>query len=92
MRHVPAGSLEIAGGCSGLHFFIVGVAIAALYGELNRDSLRTRVQLVALAALLARHGVEIDPGVKYVTAEGEGGSAALRRSCPTATAPGRRAC
>jgi exosortase A len=50
---LPAGSLEIAGGCSGLHFFIVGVAIAALYGELNRDSPRTRVMLVVLAALLA---------------------------------------
>jgi exosortase A len=50
---LPAGSLEIAGGCSGLHFFIVGVAIAVLYGELNRDSLRTRVRLVVLAAVLA---------------------------------------
>lgn len=50
---LPAGSLEIAGGCSGLHFFIVGVAIAVLYGELNRDSLRTRLKLVALAAVLA---------------------------------------
>lgn len=50
---LPAGSLEIAGGCSGLHFFIVGVAIAVLYGELNRDSLRIRAQLVVLAALLA---------------------------------------
>jgi exosortase A len=50
---LPAGSLEIAGGCSGLHFFIVGVAIAVLYGELNRDSMRTRLKLVALAALLA---------------------------------------
>lgn len=50
---LPAGSLEIAGGCSGLHFFVVGVAIAVLYGELNRDSLRTRVKLVLLAALLA---------------------------------------
>ncbi len=50
---LPAGSLEIAGGCSGLHFFIVGVAIAVLYGELNRDSMRTRVKLVMLAALLA---------------------------------------
>ena len=50
---LPAGSLEIAGGCSGLHFFIVGVAIAVLYGELNRDSWRTRLQLVGLAAVLA---------------------------------------
>jgi exosortase A len=50
---LPAGSLEIAGGCSGLHFFIVGVAIAVLYGELNHDSWRTRLKLVVLAALLA---------------------------------------
>ncbi len=50
---LPEGSLEIAGGCSGLHFLIVGIAIAVLYGEINRDSLWTRVKLVALAALLA---------------------------------------
>ncbi|MET0534961.1 MAG: exosortase A [Steroidobacter sp.] len=50
---LPAGSLEIAGGCSGLHFFVVGIAIAVLYGEVNRDSLRTRVKLVVLAAVLA---------------------------------------
>jgi exosortase A len=50
---LPAGSLEIAGGCSGLHFFIVGVAIAVLYGEMNRDSWWTRVKLVVLAAVLA---------------------------------------
>lgn len=50
---LPSGSLEIAGGCSGLHFFVVGIAIAVLYGEINRDSPRTRVKLVVLAALLA---------------------------------------
>ena len=50
---LPAGSLEIAGGCSGLHFLIVGIAIAVLYGEINRDPWRTRVKLVVLAALLA---------------------------------------
>ncbi|WP_116812495.1 exosortase A [Steroidobacter cummioxidans] len=50
---LPAGSLEIAGGCSGLHFLIVGIAIAVLYGELNRDPWWTRVKLVVLAAVLA---------------------------------------
>jgi len=50
---LPSGSLEIAGGCSGLHFFIVAIAIAVLYGEANRDSVRTRFKLVALAAILA---------------------------------------
>lgn len=50
---MPAGSLEIADGCSGLHFFVVALAIALLYGEVNRDSMRTRVKLVIFAAVLA---------------------------------------
>ncbi len=50
---LPEGSLEIAGGCSGLHFLIVGIAIAVLYGEINRDSWPTRAKLVVLAGLLA---------------------------------------
>jgi len=50
---IPAGVFEIAGGCSGLHFFIVGVAIAVFYGELHRDRLATRVKLVALAIVMA---------------------------------------
>jgi exosortase A len=51
--HIPAGVFEIAGGCSGLHFFIVAIAIAALYGELQRDSLRVRLALVMLAGSIA---------------------------------------
>jgi exosortase A len=51
--HIPAGTFEIAGGCSGLHFFIVAIAIATLLGELDRDRLRTRVLLVVLAAIMA---------------------------------------
>jgi len=50
---IPAGVFEIAGGCSGLHFFIVGVAIAVFYGELHRDRLATRVKLVALVIAMA---------------------------------------
>lgn len=50
---LPAGALEIADGCAGLHFFVVGLSIAALYGEINRDSMRTRLKLLAFAALLA---------------------------------------
>jgi exosortase len=50
---IPAGVFEIAGGCSGLHFFIVGVAIAVFYGELHRDRPGTRVKLVALAIAMA---------------------------------------
>jgi len=50
---IPAGVFQIAGGCSGLHFFIVGVAIAVFYGELHRDRLATRLKLVALVIVMA---------------------------------------
>ena len=51
--HLAAGTFEIADGCSGLHFIIVGLALALLYGEVNRDSIRTRLVLVSLALFLA---------------------------------------
>jgi exosortase A len=50
---LAAGTFEVAGGCSGMHFFIVALALAVLYGEVNRDSLKVRVQLVLLASALA---------------------------------------
>lgn len=50
---IPAGTFEIQGGCSGLNFLLVGVAIATLYGELQRDSLRIRAWLLVIAASLA---------------------------------------
>lgn len=49
----PVGAFEIADGCSGLRFFIIGLAVAALYGELNRDTPRVRLQLCLLAAVLS---------------------------------------
>ena len=33
--HIPNGSFVIEEGCSGLHFMIVGLAVAALHGELR---------------------------------------------------------
>ncbi len=50
---LAAGSFEIAGGCSGLHFMISALAIAALLGELNQDTLRRRCKLLVLAAGMA---------------------------------------
>jgi len=50
---VPAGRLEIEEGCSGLHFLIVGLAMAALYGEVSRDSLRQRLVWLGLMGVLA---------------------------------------
>jgi exosortase len=50
--HIPNGTFEIQEGCSGLHFMIVGLAVAALHGELRRDPWRTRVaQLTLMTAL-----------------------------------------
>jgi EpsI family protein len=51
--HIPEGTFAIEGGCSGLHFLVVGLAIAAYYGALHRDNARNRVLLLALAAVLA---------------------------------------
>ena len=51
--HIPNGSFVIEEGCSGLHFMIVGLAVAALHGELRRDPWRTRVAELALMAALA---------------------------------------
>lgn len=51
--HIPAGSFEIAGGCSGLHFLVVALAIAALQGQLDRNDLRSRFLLSGIAAALA---------------------------------------
>ena len=51
--HIPEGVFEIAEGCNGMHFLIVAVASAAMFGELHRDSFPMRVRQVLLAAALA---------------------------------------
>jgi exosortase A len=50
---IPAGSFEIADGCSGLHFFIVALSVSVLYGAINRDRWTMRLKLVAFALALA---------------------------------------
>lgn len=51
--HLASGTFEVAGGCSGLHYVIVSLALAALYGEINSDTRRMRLQLLAMAGALA---------------------------------------
>jgi exosortase A len=51
--HLPAGTFEVAGGCSGLHYIVVGAALAALLGVLNHERWRTRAVLVIVAIALA---------------------------------------
>jgi exosortase A len=50
---IPGGTFAIADGCSGVHFFVVSLTVSLLYGEINRDTPRTRAKLVAFALLLA---------------------------------------
>jgi exosortase A len=50
---IPAGTFEIVGGCSGLNYFVTAVFIAVVLGELDRDDLRSRCLLVAVAVGLA---------------------------------------
>lgn len=50
---VPAGVFEVADGCSGLHYLMVGVATGALYGELHDQDVPRRALLLALAGTLS---------------------------------------
>jgi exosortase len=54
--HIPNGTFAIEEGCSGLHFMIVGIAVAALHGELRADPWKTRVAQLAFMAALALLG------------------------------------
>jgi len=47
---LPAGTIEVAGGCSGIHSFIVGLALAALYGVLFDLPRRRKLWGLALMA------------------------------------------
>jgi exosortase len=51
--HLPAGVLEIEEGCSGLHFLMVGLAMATLYGEVSHDPPRLRLLWITLMGALA---------------------------------------
>jgi exosortase len=53
LAYLPNGTFEVARGCSGINFFVVGLAIAALLGELEEGSIARRAMLLATAGLLA---------------------------------------
>lgn len=50
---IPSGWFEVAGGCSGLHFFIVAGALASLYGHLYYRRLRTSLMLLGAGLAMA---------------------------------------
>jgi len=51
--HIRSGVFEVEQGCAGLHYFVVALTLAAMYGELERAAVRTRLSLLALAAAIA---------------------------------------
>ena len=51
--HIPEGWFEIAVACNGLHFVVVALAIAAVHGEIDDDSLGSRLLLMGIAGVLA---------------------------------------
>lgn len=51
--HLPAGIIEIARSCSGLHEFIVGLALATLYGKVAGEPMRRRLLWIAVMGVLS---------------------------------------
>jgi exosortase A len=47
--HLPAGTFQIAEGCSGLKFLIVGMSLGAFYGLAFLHTWRARILLLAIA-------------------------------------------
>lgn len=50
---IGVGTFEIAHGCSGLRYLLVGQSLALMYGELNFRTVRARVILFASSVFLA---------------------------------------
>lgn len=50
---INAGTFEVAPGCSGLGMLLVGLAVAGLYGEMQRQPASRRLMLLAFAGALS---------------------------------------
>jgi exosortase len=58
---LPGGTIKIAQACAGLNGVVIGLTVAALYGEIVRDPLRRRLLWLGLMGILAlaSNGVRI---------------------------------
>jgi EpsI family protein len=50
---IPEGTFEIAGGCAGLHYFLVALTCSSLYGYLHGVGLAKHLYIIAFAGVLA---------------------------------------
>lgn len=57
--HLPSGVIAVEGGCSGLHFFIVGMALATLYWYINRIAAKWRLLMVAAVLAVLANWVRV---------------------------------
>lgn len=53
MIHIPVGTFRVSNGCSGVNYFVIATAIAALYGHLFYSSWRMRGILLLIAGVFA---------------------------------------
>jgi len=51
--NLPVGAFEVEARCSGLHYFIVAIALSVLYGLLYLKSKRARLVIIAAAIAMA---------------------------------------
>lgn len=51
--HLPGGVVEVASGCSGLNYLLVGLTLAWYQGQLYLRDNRSRVRLLAVATVLS---------------------------------------
>lgn len=56
---LPAGTIVVEGGCSGLHFVIVGLALAVLFGYVNGTVRKFRLWALALGLAVLANWVRV---------------------------------
>lgn len=57
--HLPAGAIVVEGGCSGLNFFVAGMAIVVLYGHLNGTQHRFRLWLIGIGLMVVDNWLRV---------------------------------
>lgn len=57
--YLPAGAIVVEGGCSGLNFFVAGMAIVVLYGRLNNTVHRFRLGAIGVALMVADNWLRV---------------------------------
>jgi EpsI family protein len=50
---IPSGVFKIAGGCSGLHFFVIGLTLAAIYGHMFLRTWLRKMQLIVVMGAMS---------------------------------------